>query len=101
VHPNDEGNTEIDVLHPEGCPRRELYDGLMTEYDCAISRHIVEWGYDLYLEDVANGLYLATFWATPPVSGPVPVDADAGIELTRLVISEERDAEKGKVEDDD
>ena len=78
----------IEVFHPEACEQKKdlYYD---AGYTCDIAAHIREWGYDLYLKDLPEGLYIGQFWATPPGwAGPVAVDADAGIELNRLTIDE-------------
>lgn len=80
----------IAIFHPDTCPRApSQYDEIGEEYNCDIAHHIREWGYDLYLKDVPEGIYVAQYWATPSGwAGPVAIDADAGIDLNHLTIDE-------------
>jgi hypothetical protein len=79
-----DGERDIELWHPEGCEQAKDTRGYPF-YDCGLSHELSEWGLDLNLRDVPDGIYLATFWATGPGwAGPTPIEADTGIELTRL-----------------
>jgi hypothetical protein len=82
---HEEGDRSIEVFHPEGCQREEFYYG--WDYNCDIAHHIREWGYDLHLAEVPDGIYLAQYWATPPGwVGPMVIEPNDGIELNPLVL---------------
>lgn len=78
----------LEIFHPQFCGKIEIMKKVW-DYSCDIGRHVYEWGTDLHLKDVPEGIYLAQYWATPPGwAGPNPIEADDGIELERLEINE-------------
>ena len=81
---------ETEVLHPTGCPRHEVMEGVKIHW-CDIGAHLYEWGYDLYFDGIEHqpGMYLIQYWSIPQGwAGPVALDAEAGIEIRELVIKE-------------
>jgi hypothetical protein len=74
----------LEVFHPEGCEQREIMAKVLI-YSCDIGEHINEWGMDLHLSELEPGIYLAQYWYVPMKwAGSHPIEADDGINLTRL-----------------
>ena len=86
-----DGEREVEVLHPDSCKQEPGWDGMVLQRLCGISATLAEGGVEWALgPDLADGYYLAQFWASPPGwAGSEPIDADAGIELTRMQLVDE------------